>query len=474
MKNNQFLQKLIDYGLVSTLFVFPLFINIALISPADPGHPLVAVNISLADLMIGIILLVWTVKILTNNEWKQIKLPPAAVLIFIGIGILSFVNAFSLIQWLKELIQMIEYFLVFYVLLRNNLRTVKLTILKNSLFILTSVILVIAFVQHTFLSADPYFVKGLFENRNILGTFLCIVIPLVYAELLSSPQGIRKLWMGMLLLTTCLVLVSGSAMLSILISLFIISWLYGKKVFVRFLLVMLSLAAIYPFIMPLKNVNALKEFASIRELGNISENYYRRLTLLDHQDKNILLKKDLGNNFLLVTSDQLMSVKMPEIRKGERYKDMEDQKHIKNRYVEMQAALNMIAENTLLGVGLGNYQNGIGTCFGELPKVNTSEPNQNNTYLLIASTTGVWGLMALFSILMQLLSSSIRNYRNGITPENRALFLGLSGSMIAIMTEGFFSYLFVNSLLVPIIFIFYLSTSPCFPDKPRTTNLPVR
>ena len=54
--------------------------------------------------------------------------------------------------------------------------------------------------------------------------------------------------------------------------------------------------------------------------------------------------------------------------------------YIKNRYLEMQAALNIMSENTLIGVGLGNFQNLIGTYYKELPKVNTAEPNQHNGY----------------------------------------------------------------------------------------------
>ncbi len=456
MANKHFLQKLIDYGLLSTLFVFPLFMNMALISPEDPVHPLIAINVSLADLIIGIVLLLWILKILINKEWKQIRLPPSPVLVFIGTGVLSFVHAFSVVQWLKELIQMTGYFFVFYLLLINNLRTIKLKTVKNILFVSTSIIVVIAFVQHTFLHADPYFVRGLFENRNILGTFLCMVVPLVYIELLSSGNVLRKIWMGAILFLTYLVLVSGSALLSVLISLFIMSLLYNKKVLMRFLLIIVSLVISYPFIMPSKNVRSMKEFASIYEQGSISENFYRRLTLLGDLDKNMLKRKAIGDNYLLITSEKLLSVKMPEIRKGERYKDMEGKKHLKNRYLEMQASLNMIAENTLLGIGLGNYQNNIGSYYNELPKVNTAGPNQHNGYLIIASTAGLLGLSALLWLFFFMLGNARKSFRS--SGEDRYWYLGLMGSILACMIENLLSYLFVASLMIPLIFIFKLNT----------------
>jgi O-antigen ligase len=450
----QFLQKIIDYGLLVTVFVFPLFINIAFISPEDPGHPLIAVNVSLADLFIGIVLLLWISKVLICKKWKQIKLPEVSILIFVGTGALSFVNAFSIIQWLKELIQLLEYFLLFYVLLINNLQTIRLATLKSILFVSTSIILAMGLIQHTFLHGDPYFVRGFFENRNILGTFLCMVIPLVYIELLSSGKRIQKIWMGALLFCSYLVLLSGSAALSILISLLILSWSYSKKVFVRFLVISLSLAVSYPFIMPSKNIRSMKEFASIYEQGSISENYYRRLTLLGDLDKTILIKKDIGNNCLLITSEKFLSVKMPEIRKGERYKDMEGEKHIKNRYLEIQASLNLVSKNTLLGVGLGNYQDNIGTCYNDLPKVNTAEPNQHNGYLIIASTTGLFGLSALLGLFFFMLGNAWKRSRS--SREDQYWHLGLMGSILACMIENLFSYLFVATLLVPFIFIVYL------------------
>lgn len=455
MKTKQFLQKGIDYGLLACFFAFPIFMNIALFPPEDPVHPLIAVNVSVAEIMIGIILLLWVLKIMIYNEWKRIKLPPIPIVVFIGTGLLSLINAFSVTQWLKEIIQMIEYFLIFYLLLIYNLQSIKLVSLKNILFISASIILIVAFIQHSFLHADPYFVKGLFENRNILGTFLCMVIPLAYVELLSTNNLFQKIWMSMILLLTLIVVVSGSAMLSIIVSLVIVSWLYDKKVFVRFLLAIFILTVVYPIVMPIKNVQAFKEFASIYEQGSISENYYRRLTLLGNVAKNTLVKRNAGDNYLLVTSDKFMSVKMPGIEKGERHSDMEGEKHIKNRFLEMQASINMISENTLLGVGLGNFQNYIGTYYNKLPKVNTAEPNQHNGYLIIASTSGLLGLSALLWLfLSSLKSAKKRFYSSG---KEKYLFLGLMGSLLACMIENFFSYLFITSLLIPFVFIIYLS-----------------
>jgi hypothetical protein len=454
MINKQFFQKIIDYGLLAILIIFPLSINIALISPKDQIHPLIAVNLSLADVFIGAVLLLWLLKIIIYKEWKETKLPPYPILIFLGIGVISFVDAFSLSLWLKETIKLIEYFGLFYILLTNNLKRLRFSNLTNILFISSTIILVVAFIQHSFLNGDLYLVRGLFENKNNLGSFLCIVVPLIYAELLHTSQFNRKVWMAFLLLIAFIVLTSGSAILSLFIGLLAINWFYSKKIFFRVLIIFLVIFSLYPFIMPQKNTNAIKEFASIYEQGSISEKYYCRLTMVANRVKNQLFRKDIGENYLYITTDKFLNVILPQPQKGEAYKEMEGKKHIKNRYMEMQASLNIMADHTFIGIGLGNFQNFIGTYYKELPKVNTAEPNQNNTYMLIGATTGILGLTAFLWILGFFIKETYNKFRSN--KNNVLQNLGLLGALIACCVEGFFSYIFASFLLVPLVLLFYL------------------
>ncbi len=74
--NHPLLQKIIDYGLLFTLIIFPLSINISLLSPKDMSHPIIAMNISIADMLIGCILLMFCFKLTLYKEWKQVKMPP--------------------------------------------------------------------------------------------------------------------------------------------------------------------------------------------------------------------------------------------------------------------------------------------------------------------------------------------------------------------------------------------------------------
>lgn len=208
--------------------------------------------------------------------------------------------------------------------------------------------------------------------------------------------------------------------------------------------------------MPDKNITVIKEFASIYEQGSINENFYKRSAQINASKKNTLFTKKYGDNSLVISNNNFMIVKTSGITDGEKYKYMDSKKHIKNRYIEMQASLNLIAENTLLGVGLGNFQNIIGTYYNKIPKVNTAEINQHNGFLIIASTMGILGLASMIWFFSLSWRNAKRKFKFGMY--DKCLFLGLAGSILACFIESIFSNLFIASLLTPFIFIFYLTS----------------
>ena len=167
-------------------------------------------------------------------------------------------------------------------------------------------------------------------------------------------------------------------------------------------------------------------------------------------NKNILIQKNIEENYILVSTYQYFKPSLPKPENGERYKDIEGTKHIKNRYLEMQAAINLISEHPLLGVGAGNFQKDIGSYYKELPKVNTAEPGQNNGYLVIGTTLGIIGLVSFIWLFLSMPLGIIRSNLQ------ETFQIALLGSVIAGLFENFFVYLFTINLMVPVVFIFYL------------------
>jgi O-antigen ligase len=456
--NRSFLQRSIDYGLLAVLLLFPVSVNMAWLVQGDKAHPLFSANVCIADLLIFIVFMIWVAKTIVYKEWKNVKWPPAPIFAFIGFGFLSFINAFSIGEWAKELIKVIEYFLLLYILLENNLRSIRVQVIMRVFFVTTTVILLIAFVQHFFLKEDEYLIRGMFSNNNILGIFLCIAVPLIYSRLIFSTDYAIKIWMSILLVLAFLVLLSGSALLSPVISLLVMTVITGRKRLLYLYCATILLAGVlYTAVMPDRNVRAIRDFGSLYEQGSISRSYYHRIETQADNTRDVLVQKDFGDKYFQIAEDFYLKKTVPPIVDGGLYQEMDGKKHIKSRYLEMQASLNLLAENASLGVGLGNYQNNIGKYYYGFPKINTAQPNEDNGYLVIAATSGILGLSAFLWIFLRAIKYCRKGYQLSIGKE-KALFWGLLGSLTAILIENFFSYILSVSLLVPILFLIYLSS----------------
>ena len=457
------LEKIIDWLLLLVIIIFPIAVNIVMVSPKDLLHPIISINFSIADLLIGLAFVIWFIKIIVFKEINYIKLPPLPIMLFIIIGLISVINAVSIKDWLKDIIKFIEYFFIFYILLLNNFQEISIKKLKNILFISAGIIVIIALIQHVLLNGSPYLIRGVFENRIIFGSYLCIIIPLIYSDLLYAKNIYRKIWLSFIILGSLFVITSGSALLSIITGLLLMSLLHSIRVLFRYLITVIVIIILSLFFIPQKNIKEVENFCNIYEQGKISENYYRRLTILNDLEKTPLLNKKVGTNSLIITNDLFMPSTLPKLRTGNRYKDMDNTKHVKQIYVEMEAALSLLAKNTLLGVGLGNYQQNISIYYGDLHKINTTEPNQLNGFLAIAVTTGILGLsLFLWIVFYSIKSNYVRFKEASVKFQCHELSLGLIGSIVACMIENCFSFLLVTGIFVPFILVIYLSAKEKF------------
>lgn len=458
MNTISFGDKLINILIIAIWVTFPFVANIALISPDDVAHPIIALNLSLADLLIGLAVFIWIIKVVVSKKVKSIQAPVVPILIFLIVCVVSLVNAFSVKEWAKEMIQFVEYFLVYYILLVNNLHLLKPKVIIRILLSFSTLVLLVAFYQRYVSDGTPYLIRGFFENRNILGTYLCMVVPLIFGQIIYSSNTLNKLWMASLMVLVLSVLFSGSALLSIFISLLIMSVVAGRKILYRYLLGILLIGLSYTLVMPEKNIRALTEFATIYEEEDINSNYYRRLAILKSSKQTQLYKKQISKNSLVISTDLLKPSVLSKIKIGDRYREMAGVKHIKNHYLEMQAALNLTAENSVFGCGLGNYQTNIGKYYDKLPKVNTSEPNQHNGYLVLSSTTGILGLAAFLLILVFYAKLAYTRFHNSNHIYDKGLYIGLLGSVVAVSINNLFCVLLVATLMVPLVTVFALLT----------------
>lgn len=74
---------------------------------------------------------------------------------------------------------------------------------------------------------------------------------------------------------------------------------------------------------------------------------------------------------------------------------------LKQRYIEWQADLNLLAERPVTGTGSGCVNDYRGTFYDRLPKLNTLEAFDRNGWLLTAAETGLLGLVCFVWAVMQ-------------------------------------------------------------------------
>ena len=80
--------------------------------------------------------------------------------------------------------------------------------------------------------------------------------------------------------------------------------------------------------------------------------------------------------------------------------------HLKKFWGEQQAAINLIRNYPLWGVGAGQYQQHINQAYDQLGPITDQrmEADMQNGYLLTAASTGIAGLIALIALLSHALA----------------------------------------------------------------------
>lgn len=110
------------------------------------------------------------------------------------------------------------------------------------------------------------------------------------------------------------------------------------------------------------------------------------------------------------------------------------------RYIEWHAALMMMKNNFIVGVGPGNYQLNIGRYYGLLPKLNSMEPDSQNGWLITGSTIGVTGLC----MLVWLFWIAGRNAMRLLSEKDDLLVAGLTASLVAWSIVNIFTPIFMK------------------------------
>ena len=294
------------------------------------------------------------------------------VALFILMAALSTTRAIHPMKGAKDILQLVEYLGVVYMLFANAPDLKKTATLLNTFMAVATLVVLVGLVQYLSPGVADFKVRATFGNRNVFGGYLSLVVPLMAGVALYETAWWRKAWLLGTVALALLVVLSGAAMLALMLTLALLFLLRGKGYFVAGAAALIVLFVLILPHLPRPNDAALDE------------------SLRLYNDKN----------------------------------------EVALRYTEWQAATVMIQEHPLLGVGIGNYQDNVGGYFGVLPRpTGTVEPDSENLYLVMASSTGLPGLACFLGLLLTFATLAARQFFKATEPRAKGLALGLLGAI---------------------------------------------
>lgn len=359
----------------------------AYISPADP--------------------LVWAAAALAvAGSWRsRVRadswMPPMAAWILVAAAASGALRAESRADAAKEAFQWAEYFLAGYAAFALAVRDATWRRRFVGLFLVISGVMVAcAAAQYADRGRAFFHVQAAFGNRNVLGGFVALSVPLA-ASLAASP-GVAWLWRGALALLAIMgiaVTGSGGSLIGLACGLGLLAAWRGRLAFLAFVVGMaLAVGWVLPT-MPRGNLKAAVESVALFDAeGNATP-----------------------------------------------------------RCTEWQAAMNLWAERPVLGSGAGSYQASVGACYGYIPRENrnVTEPDSHNLYLVMAATTGVVGLAAFVGLLFAGGMGAARTMARA-DGFDQAVAAGVVASLLAFAVTAVWAGLLVRGLGVPLAFLLAL------------------
>ena len=227
------------------------------------AFPITIADVVLALAFVGMVLS------LVHRGLRNVKLPPIQAFVLVAVALLVLARSQAKLAAAKEVLQLIEYFLIAFTVFLNVGGTSDLKLFLWAFAIATAVVVAWAGVQYAVVGS-PLDVRAGFANRNVLGAFLVLALPMLYGVALHARYWSERIVLLAIVAGGLLVTLSGGAFLAIVLVLLLLSALHGRRALVPFLAVAALVALAVPHL-PLRQYHTDALFSAISPY--VSDNF---------------------------------------------------------------------------------------------------------------------------------------------------------------------------------------------------------
>ena len=418
-----------------------------------------SIGFTLADCLLGLGVVFLAGYLLLTRQRPGQWLPPPGILLLLLVCLLS------LFDWarvfdksgneadrgagIKELIQYVEVWVVAYLFFVEVLRRVRMRRLAvATMLVMFGVVVVAGLVEYCLVlsggtarglldiaAIDSLFgfrfnpsrqgVAGTESGKNVLGTYIIIMLPLAFAML----PVIRPLWQRLVLAMLCL--------LSLICVLHL-----GLLICAAAGCCAVAVASPRRFAVPL----TLAAFPAVVGVTCLVSSHHGKV-LLD----SVALHR---------SADPYGLQPMP--MKGQNWQHPRWNPW-QQKYLEIQAALNAVGYSPVLGHGIGGYQRRINVFYSNSPMwstgvekspVNLMEKDAHGLFLVQAVETGVLGLACLAGLLLAFLGRALKVRAAAAEPYDRALLIGVAAALVSILLGSWLISFVVRGIQLVVIALF--------------------
>lgn len=348
--------------------------------------------ISLIDPIIWFSFAVWLVTQVQERRFSFTRsglILPAVYVAVVALSLAAAADAHERQDTLKEIFKAVEYFFAAYLVV-SGIRDGKTFFTAIRIWLAVACAIVAFGTVHYFSgSLKDMDVSATFGNRNVFGGYLAMMTPVIFAVALWAKTWKVRLALLPFAFLPLFITLSGGTFLALVLSLGAVALVRCRLIFLGYTALILIFSVYVLPELPRHNDEVLRQSISIFD---------------DNYDVN-------------------------------------------RRYKEWHAAITMAQDKPLLGVGAGNYQKHIGQYYGSLQiEAHAAEPDSQNLYLVILSSTGIAGLLSFAGILLFFMARALKTALRSANDSHRGLAVGLAALIAGFAVNSIWSPLMVRGI----------------------------